>query len=166
MLGREVHEAFALRPEHAAFQINHRTRLRAYHVREGAIEFLRTSRLDEVKLHPQRPSGDLCSLCPVLFRAFFKGSWLPEDGDSSDPGHELGKQFQTLADQVRGDDGQPRSITARLPETCNKPADDWIANANEHDGKAAGRSLGRQGSRRAYGHDDIYLQRSQFICKR
>ena len=53
---------------------------------------------------PQRPPGAFCSFQPVLFRTFLESTRLPEDGDRTDPGHGLRKQFQTVADQVRGDD--------------------------------------------------------------
>jgi hypothetical protein len=51
-----------------------------------------------LRLHPERPCRDFCFLQDVLFRAFEDGTWLPEDGDSTDRRNGLLEQFQTLAD--------------------------------------------------------------------
>ena len=74
-----------LSEEHVGWQHSQRTRARAGHVREGPGEFVWTSRLDELRLYPQRPRRDVCCLQHVLRWAFAEGSWLPEDSDPIDP---------------------------------------------------------------------------------
>jgi hypothetical protein len=73
---------------------------RAGHFREGPVEIGGTSRLNELKPHPQRPCRDFCSLQHVPFRAFAEATWLPEDSDPTDPDPRNGlfELFQTLAD--------------------------------------------------------------------
>ena len=87
-----------LSEEHGAWQQSQSTRARAGHVREGHGEFVRTSRLNELRLHPERPRRDVCCLQHVLCCAFAEGNWLPEDSDPIDPRNGLLEQFQTLAD--------------------------------------------------------------------
>src|SRR5712692_4375973 len=98
MLCRQVHEASALTEEHVAWQHSQSTRARPGHVREGPVEVLQTSRLNELKPHPQHPRRDFCFLQHVLVRAFAEGTWLPEDSDPTDPRNGLLELFQTLAD--------------------------------------------------------------------
>src|SRR5258705_4882246 len=98
MLCCQVHEASSLGEEHGASQHNQSTRARPGHVREGPVEVLRTSRLNNLKPHPQRPCRHFCFLQDVLFRAFAVVTWLPEDSDPTDPRNGLLEQFQTLAD--------------------------------------------------------------------
>ena len=40
-------------------------------------------------------------------------SWMPEDSDVTGSRNGLFEQFQTFADELRGDDGRPRDIAAR-----------------------------------------------------
>src|SRR5207249_7659869 len=98
ILGRQVHEASALVGEHVAWQHIQSTRARPGHVREGPIEVLRTSRLNELKPHPQRPRRDFCCLQHVLFRGFSLATWLPEGSDPTDRRNGELELFQTLAD--------------------------------------------------------------------
>jgi hypothetical protein len=66
--------------------------------REGPVEIVWPSRLNELKPHPQRLCRDFCFLQHVLFRAFAEATWLPEDSDPTDPRNGLLELFQTLAD--------------------------------------------------------------------
>src|SRR5713101_7315580 len=92
------HEASSLNDEHGAWQHSQSTRARPGHVREGPVEIGGTSRLDELKSHPQRPCRDFCCLQHVPFRAFVLATWLPEDSEPTDPWNGLREQFQPLAD--------------------------------------------------------------------
>ena len=87
-----------LSEEPVAWQHSQSTRARAAHVREGPGEFVRTSRLNELKPHPQRPCRDVCSRQHFFVRAFAEGTWHQEDCDPIDPRNGLLEQFQTLAD--------------------------------------------------------------------
>src|SRR4029450_500545 len=98
VLGRQVHEASMLSEEHVAWQQSQSARARPGHVRESSVEIGGTSRLNELKPHPQRPCRDICFLHHVLFDAFAEGTWKPEDSDPTDPRDGLREQFQTLAD--------------------------------------------------------------------
>src|SRR5207253_5984478 len=93
----------------------------------------------------QRPRGDVCFLHHLLFRAFAEGTWLPEDRDPTDPRNGLLEQFQTLADELRGESGQPCDIAARPREASDEPAPNRIASRTEHDGDSLGRLLRGQG---------------------
>ena len=106
---------------------------------------VRTSRLNELKPHPQRPRRDVCSLQHVLFRAFAEATWLPEDSDPTDPRNGLREQFQTLADELRGEVGQPRDIAARPRKAGDEPVRNRIGGRSEDNGDSPGRLLGGQG---------------------
>jgi hypothetical protein len=95
--------------------------------------------------HPQRPPRDFCFLQLVLSRAFAEATWLPEDSDPTDPRHGLRDQFQTLAAQLRGEEGQPRDIAARPRKTADEPARHRIASTNEDNGEGVGPLFGGQG---------------------
>src|SRR6266404_5040112 len=97
VLCREVHEASSLIEEHGAWQHSQSTRARLGHFREGPVEIVRPSRLNELKLHPQRACRDFCSLQHVLVRAFAELTGRPEDSDPIDPRNGLLELFQTLA---------------------------------------------------------------------
>ncbi len=115
-----------------------------------------------LKPHPHRPGRDFCSLQQVLVRAFREGTWLPEDSDPTDPRNSLLEQFQTLADELRGEKGQPRDIFARPRKAGDEPARNRIGDSSEDNGEGFGRLLGGQGLGCAWGHDDINLERNQF----
>ncbi len=115
-----------------------------------------------MKPHPQRPCRDVCSLQHVLFRAFAEATWLPEDSDPTDPRNGLREQFQTLADELRGEVGQPRDIAARPRKAGDEPVRNRIDNRSEDNGDSLGRLLGGQGLGCASGQDDINLERNQF----
>src|SRR5207237_715392 len=112
---------------------------------------------------PGRPFCGFCRLEHVLVRAFAEGTWKPEDSDPTDPRNGLREQFQTLADELRGEVGQPRDIAARPREAGDEPAPNWIANSSEDNGDSPSRLLGHTGGECAWGgHDDIHLERNQF----
>src|SRR5437773_11872045 len=71
---------------------------RARHVREGPGEFVRTLRLNELRLRPQRSRRDVCCFQHVVCYMFAECPWLPEDSNPIDPRNGLLEQFQTLAD--------------------------------------------------------------------
>jgi hypothetical protein len=87
---------------------------------------------------------------------------MPEDSDPSDPGNSLLEQFQTLADELRGEGGQPRDIAARPRKAGDEPAQNRIGSSSENNGDSPGRLLGGQDGEAVCGHDDINLQRNQF----
>src|SRR6266545_6002325 len=100
------------------------------------------------------------SECPLLGVA--EGTWLPEDGDPIEPRNGLLEQFQTLADELRGEVGQPRDIATRPREAGDEPAPNRIA-SNKDNGDSRSRLLGHTGAECAsFGHDDINLERNQF----
>jgi hypothetical protein len=72
-------------------------------------------RLDELQLHPQRPSCRFRRFQQISVRAFAELPGLPEDSDPGESRDGLGEQLQTLADRIRGDadDGQSGGIAAR-----------------------------------------------------
>jgi hypothetical protein len=151
-----------LSEEPVAWQHSQSTRARAAHVREGPGEFVRTSRLDELKPHPQRPCRDVCSRQHGLVRAFAECTWQPEDSDPIDPRDGLLEQFQTLADELRAEAGQARDIAARPRKVGDEPARNRITNTSEDNGDSPGRLHGRQGDSCASAHeDDINLERNQ-----
>src|SRR5215475_16003628 len=117
--------------EPVAWQHSQSTRARAAHVREGPGEFVRASRLNELKPHSQRPCGDVCARQHVFVRTFAEGTWQPEDSNPINPWNGLLEQFQTLADELRAEAGQPRDIAARPREVGDEPALDWITDAGE-----------------------------------
>src|SRR5262249_52434859 len=98
----------------------------------------------------------------VLVRAFAETTWMPEDSDPTDPRHGLLKMFQTLADQLRGEAGQPRDIAARPRKAADEPARHRIGSTSEDNGDGPGRLLGGQGRGWVSSHDDINLERNQF----
>src|SRR5882724_5141305 len=162
-LGRQVHEASSLTEEHGAYQHSQSTRAPRGHVREGPVEVLRPSRLNELKPHPQRPRRDVCFLQYVLIRAFALATWLPEDSDPTDPRNGLREQFETLADDLRGGEhGQPCGIAARPRKAGDERACNRIGNTEEDNGEGPGRLLGGQSLGCASGQDDINLERNQF----
>ncbi len=136
--------------------------MRPGHVREGPVEISGPSRLNELKPHPQRPPRDFYFLQHVLFRVFAGATWLPEDSDPTDPRNGLLEQFQTLADELRGDVGQPRDIAARPRKAGDEPARNRIGSRSEDNGEGPGRLLGGQSLGCASGQDDINLERNQF----
>src|SRR5207245_7757365 len=103
-----------------------------------------------------------CCLQQVLFRAFAEGTWLPKDSGPTDPRNGLLKLFQTLADQLRGEVGQPRDIAAWSRKAGDEPARNRIGNSSEDNGDSLGHLLGGQGGGCGRGHDDINLERNQF----
>src|SRR5436309_8047135 len=110
---RQVHEASSLAVEDGASQHSQSARARPRHVREGPVEVLRPSRLNELKPHPQRSCRDVRSLQHVLFRAFAHTTWLPEESNPTDSRNGLLELVQTLTDKLPGEVGQPRDIAAR-----------------------------------------------------
>src|SRR4029453_8247737 len=131
-------------------------------VREGPVEVLRTSRLNNLKLHPQCPCRDFRFLQRVLFRAFAEGAWMPEHCYTGDSRNYLLEQFQTLADYLRSEVGQPRDIAPRPRKVGDEPFRNWIGSDSEDNGEGPGGLLGGQGGDCACGHDDINFQRNQF----
>src|SRR5438477_8227884 len=116
-----------------------------------------------IEAAPQPPCRDFCFLEHVLVRACAEGTWKPEDSDRTDPRNGLREQFQTLADELRGEVGQPRDIAARPREAGDEPAPNRIANNSEDNGDRPSRLLGHTGGKCAWGgHDDIHLERNQF----
>src|SRR5712692_4615210 len=88
---------------------------------------------------------------------------MPEESNPTDPRKGLREQFQTLADELRSEAGQPRDIAARPRQAGDESARDRIANSSEDNGEGPGRLLGGQGGDCASaGHDDINLERNQF----
>src|SRR5205814_10084457 len=161
VLGRQVHEASMLSEERVAWQQSQSARARAGHVRESSVEIDGISRLNELKPHPQPPCRGFCLPEHDLVRAFAKGTWKPEDSDPTDPRNGLREQFQTLADELRGEAGQPRDIAVRPPEAGDEPAPNRIANNSEDNGDRPSRLLGHTGGKCAWGgHDDIHLERN------
>ena len=142
---RQVHEASSLGEEHGGSQHSQSIRARPGHVREGPVEIGGTSRLNELRPHPQRPRRDFCRLQHVLFRAFGDATWLPEDSDPTDPRNGLLEQLQTLADELRSEDGQPRDIAARPRKAGDEPVRNRIGDSSEDNGDGPGRLLGGQG---------------------
>jgi len=87
---------------------------------------------------------------------------LLEDSDPTDARNRLLEQLETLADQLREEEGQPRNVPARPREARDEPAWHGIAGSNEDNGDGARRSLGGQGSEGScVSHDDIHPERSQ-----
>ena len=80
---------------------------------------------------------------------------MGEDSDPTDPRNGLLKLFQAFADQLRGQEGQPGDIAARVRKAGDEPARNRISNGGEDNGDGTGRSLGGQGRGCACGHDDI-----------
>ena len=155
-----------LSEEPVAGQHSHRTRARTAHVRKGPGEFLRPSRLDELKPHAECPCRDFCCRQHVFVRAFAERTWQPEDSDPIDSRNSPLEQFQALADQLGSKARQPSDIAARPREARDEPALDGIANTSEDDGDRFGGLHGRQGDACASCHEnDIDLEQNQFGCK-
>ena len=93
-------------------------------------------------------------------------SWLPSLLDLNDPAaarNGLLEHLQTLCDELRGEEGQPRDIAARPRKAGDEPAPNRIGSSSEHNGEGPGRLLGGQGGECAScSHDDINLERNQF----
>jgi len=88
---------------------------------------------------------------------------MPEDSNPTDPRNGLREQFQTLADELRGEHGQPRDIAARPRKAGAEPAPNRIGNTGEDNGDGPGRLHGGQGGECASAHeDDINLEPNQF----
>src|SRR6266849_5835919 len=88
---------------------------------------------------------------------------MPEGGDPTDPRNGLRELFQTLADELRGEEGQPRDIAARPRKAGDEPARNRIGNSSEDNGDGPGRLLGGQGGACASAReDDINVERNQF----
>src|ERR1700730_1343829 len=163
VLCRQVHEASSLIGEHDGSQDSQSARARPGHFREGPVEIGGTSRLNALNLPPQHPPRDFCSLQHVFFRAFAVGTWLPEDSDPIDSRDTQLELFQTLADELREDEGQPRDIAARPRKAGDEAAPNRIGSSSEDNGEGAGCLLGSPGSLCASsGHDDINLEGNQF----
>src|SRR4029453_6025270 len=96
---------------------------------------------------------------------FVGGTWLPKDGDATDPWNSLREQFETLADELRGEVGHPRDIAARPPKAGDEPAPNRIGHKREDYGKGPGCLLGGQGGDYGRGHDDISLECNQLGCE-
>ena len=129
---------------------------------EKALSKSSASYLNELNRYPQRPCRDFCSLQHLLFLVSVVGTWRPEGSDPTDPRHGLPEQFQTLADEVRAEVGQPRGIATRPRKAGDEPAPNRIGSKSEDDGDGRGRLFGGQDLRCGWGHDDINLERNQF----
>src|SRR5262245_64767055 len=70
---------------------------------------------------------------------------MPKDSDPTDPRHGLLELFQTLADQLRGEVGQPRDIAARPRKAADEPARHRIGNTSDDNRDGPGRLLSGQG---------------------
>ena len=102
---RQIYEPLVMQVKHRGCPHRKRIRMGVGHIREGPVEVLRTSGLNNLKPHPQCPRRDFCFLQPGLHGAC--GVWLEEKGDQTDPRHSLLEQFQALADEFRSESGQP-----------------------------------------------------------
>src|SRR6185295_5631688 len=161
MLCRQVHEASSLAVEDGAPQYGQSADARPGHLREGPVELGGTLRLNELKPYSQGPCCDFCWLQHVCASA--EGTWLPEDSDQADLRNGLLELFQTLADELRSDVGQPREIAAGVRQAGDEPVCDRIGGRAEDNREDPRRFLGRQGGGCAStGHDDINLERNQF----
>src|SRR5438477_6487725 len=87
---------------------------------------------------------------------------MPEGSDPTDPRHCLLEQFQTLADEIRGEEGQPRDIAARPRQAGDEPAPNRIGGSSEDNGEGPGRLLGSHGGECGWGQDDIDLEGNEF----
>src|SRR5262249_44629898 len=94
----------------------------------------------------------------------FESTWLPEDSDQTDARNGLREQFQTLADEVRVEVGQPREIAAGPRKAGDEPEPNRIGNTNEDNGDGRGRLFGGQSGECVWGEDDINLERNQ-LCR-
>src|SRR5262245_8928763 len=104
-----------------------------------------------------------CRLLPlqhVRFRASSEYTWQPEESDPTDPRNGLREQFQTLADEVYGEVGNPRGIATRPRKAGDEPAPNRIGSKSEDDGDGRGRLFGGQDLSCVWGHDDINLERN------
>ena len=78
-----------LSEEPVAWQNSKGSHARAGHVREGPGEIIPTSRLNELRLHPQRPGRYVYCTQHVFVRAFAESTWKKEDRDPIDPRNGL-----------------------------------------------------------------------------
>src|SRR5439155_7749925 len=128
---------------------------------EGPVEVLWTSRLHNLKPHPERPRCGICLPQHLVFHAFTVVTRVPERSDPAGPRNDLLEQFHTLAHELRGEKRQPRDIAARPRQASDKPAPNRIGSPSEDDGDCLGRLLGGQGGGRACDYDDIYVERNK-----
>src|SRR5262245_7422979 len=162
VLCRQVHEASSLIEELDVWLHNQSIRACLGHFRESSVEIGGTSHLKELKPYRQRLCRDFCSLQHVRFRASAEYTWQPEESDPTDPRNGLREQFQTLADEVYGEVGNPRGIATRPRKAGDEPAPNRIGSKSEDDGDGRGRLFGGQDLSCVWGHDDMNLERNQF----
>jgi hypothetical protein len=93
-----------------------------------------------------------------------RAPWQPEDSDLADPRNGLREQFQTLADELRIEAGQPVILPPGRARLVTSPLATGSAAEAKTIGEGSGRLLGGEGDGCASccGHDDINLQRNQF----
>ena len=72
---------------------------------------------------------------------FAEAAPVPEDGNPTGPRNGLLEEFETLADELGGEGGQPRDVAARPREALDEPAPDGIGSRSD-DGNIPGRLLG------------------------
>src|SRR5262245_56781197 len=126
------------------------------HCREGAVEFVRTSSLQELKLHSQRPGRDVhLSYRELLGRI----GRVREDRHPTDCGRDFLEQLQLLAGSVHS--GHPCDVPARACEVCAQTEANRIACVCYHNGDRLGRVLGCQGGLRRRHDDDVHLETNQ-----
>src|SRR5262249_61568447 len=100
------------------------------HRRECAVELVRTSSLQELKLHSQRPGRDVhFSYRELVVRI----GWVREDGHTADLWDGLLEQLQLFGDDFQaGVAGHPCDVPARARGARDEPGANRIAKRN-HD---------------------------------
>jgi len=95
-----------------------------------------------LKPHPKRPCGLVGFLEESFLVAVRDRIRLQEKGDPIDPRNGLLEQFQPLADEFRGDEGEPCDIAARPRQATDEPVRYRIANSTEDNRDGLGRLAG------------------------
>src|SRR5262245_42334347 len=155
--GCEVCEPCSVGVEHRVRQYEEGSDALFGHRREYAVELVRTSSLQELKLHSQRPGGDVqFSYREPVVRIVR----VREDSHTADLGDGLLEQLQLFGDPFQaGAAGHPCDVPARARE---EPGANRIANGNHDDGDRLGGVLGcRRRLRPRRCDDEVHLEPDQ-----
>src|SRR5713226_8522596 len=97
-----------------------------------------------IEAAPPAPVPRLLLPSASPFPCVRRGHLAAGGSDLADPRNGLREQFQTLADELRGEVGQPRDIAARPRKAGDEPAPNRIG-SSEDNGEGSGRLLGGEG---------------------
>src|SRR5262249_8309928 len=139
-LRREVDDPRRLERKHGVSCQQERVRALSNNRGKGGLESVRTSHLDGLEPHANRPCDNLYFVKLPCVRDICR---IPEERRRGEPGKSLFEERKPFAHQLRGEEAEPCDVAFRPREAGNDPGTQGIASSRHDDGDRCSRLLGR-----------------------